>query len=1455
MISGVSNSEYINLDRAFRELGRPKVEDDDLEFDLSETTHKTWTWDELFQQWRVVLLAEAGAGKTWEIREAVRKLRDQDKDAFFLRLENIADQSFEDAFEGEIHKDFLSWKSSDMEAWLFLDSVDESRLKSPKDFEKAIREVGKALGEDAKRARIFLTSRASAWRPISDHRLAIENLKLGPKQEEGSQLGNEVPSAEPGFRFFTLQDLDDAQVRRFLIARNVADHDQLVTELQAAGRHVLASRPNDLEHLIELWKQCGRLGSRLELMKNTAQFRLRERDQDRADYSELDPLRAIEGAKLLAAASTLAQVQEIRIPDGLENKRGIPIEDVLINWLDCQRNTLLQRPIFDEIIYGTVRFHHRSTREYLAAEWFVDLLGRGISRRKIEQVFFTVNYGQKVVSPSLRALLPWMALQDEGVRLRILDWAPEILLEGGDPSLLPIHTRRAALDRICDQMVIGYAPQYGERNLYASFICDDMVEDVRRLLGKFDGHPRAAAFLLELVGKGDLKELWSEVKSFVLSNDFIELQKKAVEVAVMIGSSDQVQLLGKEWQNSVDEIDRDVLVKFLPSILSNGLNINWLIECFRRCRFSKINGSDSYRYAIMDFIEKLEPLQLQDLTAGINSILAVNTVGGEDGESGDGRYNWLMEAGYKALSRLIEQRDPFALTVNILSILRRFDERWFIDNWVSSGERQKLKEQVLNWGELKRALFWHAVNVSRENMRKEGKGALDRCWQVFPRELIRLQIDDFDYLLRDVENKGEPDDRLVALSALVSLSESVAQDEIWLKRIKEVVAASDALEGALCQIVSAFKDAAWKQEARRIQVEQKRRERQNDAKLKRDREANIAHFREKMSELKAEVASNPDVLQNEVCFLLQSAQAKSFSHTRRGFHEWEVLSDEYGEDVARYFRDSVANYWRYFTAPLRSEGALSNELTYGILCGLSGLEILSREQSGWLDSLTSVQVERAFRFALFEINGFPKWFTPLFERYPDNVGNSLLKEVAYEMVTEAAEQSLGYVVSNIKYSANSLREWLAPHVVGLLSKNEPKNLITLDSLVGILRTSAIDDNLIVELASQKCQDSLVPCEHKPSWFAAWIGSDAETGIRAFEEWIEARQSFSEKTDCVMNLSIRLISGKRSDGVLARKGFERPRFLKELYLLLLRYIRISEDIERANGGIYSPGIRDYAQDARASIYRMLEQSSGEEAYQCLMEIAQSDLAGSHRSWILHQAKSKAIAEGNIKPWNLANVRAFHDFLVGTPGTSKELFDVALEKLLDLKDDLENGDYSIAEMLCIPGVREVIVRNALGGKLSDTAMGRYSIAQEDERADGKRPDIQFFGNGFDGRVPVELKIASEPHWSGEKLLERLDNQLCGDYLRAPSSGYGIFLILNRSRGKQWVVDGNALDFSGIVSALQRHWEKVRTGYLHIKDVKVIGIDLTCRARTAGDEPKSTKPVGRRARKPRSNKEQSK
>ena len=90
------DSGFVELRRTFHEVSNEAPND---EADVRQFFGgKVVSWTDLLQEHRAVILSEAGAGKTEEIRHAAKRLRTEGKPAFFLRLEHVV-TDFEEAFE------------------------------------------------------------------------------------------------------------------------------------------------------------------------------------------------------------------------------------------------------------------------------------------------------------------------------------------------------------------------------------------------------------------------------------------------------------------------------------------------------------------------------------------------------------------------------------------------------------------------------------------------------------------------------------------------------------------------------------------------------------------------------------------------------------------------------------------------------------------------------------------------------------------------------------------------------------------------------------------------------------------------------------------------------------------------------------------------------------------------------------------------------------------------------------------------------------------------------------------------------------------------------------------------------------------------------------------------------------------------------------------------------------
>jgi hypothetical protein len=64
----------------------------------------------------------------------------------------------------------------------------------------------------------------------------------------------------------------------------------------------------------------------------------------------------------------------------------------------------------------------------------------------------------------------------------------------------------------------------------------------------------------------------------------------------------------------------------------------------------------------------------------------------------------------------------------------------------------------------------------------------------------------------------------------------------------------------------------------------------------------------------------------------------------------------------------------------------------------------------------------------------------------------------------------------------------------------------------------------------------------------------------------------------------------------------------------------------------------------------------------------------------------------------------------------------------------------------------------------------------------------------------------------LFERLENQLCGAYLRDNRSSRGFFVLVYRGETAHWEmpVSKNRVDFSGLIIALQDYWRQISSKF---------------------------------------------
>ena len=340
--------------------------------------------------------------------------------------------------------------------------------------------------------------------------------------------------------------------------------------------------------------------------------------------------------------------------------------------------------------------------------------------------------------------------------------------------------------------------------------------------------------------------------------------------------------------------------------------------------------------------------------------------------------------------------------------------------------------------------------------------------------------------------------------------------------------------------------------------------------------------------------------------------------------------------------------------------------------------------------------------------------------------------------------------------------------------------------------------------------------------AAWIGVEAQSAFDALNLILKEIDNPDHATEFSIEFIVALLGDRFNQIKSKYQDYVRPEILLPLINLMHTYIRSSEDIDRTTGGVYSPTLRDEAQSARNRLSQLLINIPGKATYQALIELAQSHPDEQSRQWYVLEAKQRAEADAEFDSWQSEDIKHFAKEAEKSPHNHRELFELTVSRLLDLKNDLEDGDASNAALLQLIK-DEAKHRIYIGNWLRERSLGRYSVPQEEELADAKRPDIRIHGFGFDGPVPIELKIVCS--WTGTQLVERLNNQLCGQYLRDTRSNCGIFLLVYIGKKKHWEHPQSRqnLDFDSLIQLLREEVAAIIAKDDKIESIEIVGINL--------------------------------
>lgn len=1398
--------QYINLIRRFHDLTTEVLESPDVLTSYSD--HKIGSdvgWSELLRCDRVVILAEAGSGKTREMKEQVKRLSEEGRFAFFVELESLDRYPLVDLLSAEAMPIFQKWEGDGQAtAWFFLDAVDELKLTFG-NFERSLNRLARAITGNLGRARIIVSSRPNDWHPTSDaavmqEKLPVPEIITEQVQEDAEQKFLEALRQESGvvsrsesddqglgttheLRTVVMLPLSDRQIRQYVEVFGDDDENAFLAELGQQNAWCFARRPLDLAELLTTWRQSGLLGTREQQHENNITSKLRD-NSERAGADPLTEVKAHEGAERLALALALTRTRALRSPDqALAAQLGEGVLDpaaVLTDWTEVERKSLLRRALFDPATYGRVRFHHRSVQEYLAARHLEALRRKGMSTRALFRLLFAENYGEELVYPSMREIAAWLALWDDHVCSELTKREPEALLSLGDPGSLNIGSR--------SRLVRAFVEAYGRGSWRG---LDNPIDEIRRLAapelgplvqdlwGQGSKNTDVRKFLIELVWQGQMDCCADLVHAAALDISYDHYERvAAIRALLSCGRTEVVREIAEDmlvhpsaWDGKVVQ---GVLADIFPGIVSADELVTLMEQTLESRQF--INGVARALRQIVDSIDPAsdQAVTLRDLVA---DLVWRNRDENQDFYSIESAFgDFAPPLAILCDRQLCESvRQPDSCLIRACVIASRFRQSVGYE----SDQERKLRNHFVEESQLRSLGFWEELTFI--DQLSPGISDVERFYQAEYNGLISsLTWSDRHWLGQALdEGTCHPARRAVALYALISLG---MQEDGGLIGLREKLVGDSTLESIFDERVDSRASDTTFEESRRASEERQRERGEQEAQR-------LQSWIDWRNEIQADVtsafssANQLDTVSNLHLWL----RAVGSGGDRYDVWNKGAILDAFGPAVANEAESAFCALWRSTTPLLwssRQPGDRNNQPLSWIhaLCGVSA----EAATLDWSVSLSEDEAQIAAIYATHELNGFAPFIYDLVTTHPSVVDAVIGGELTTELGVGGEHNSLPILQALCSAELN-MKRLLACHLLEMLpvfpcsfSEEFSKRWAHhLTQMLRILGDTATDTEL-----NPIAEECAARYEADPGGALAlvWLrGLFRFNGERGAEVLIAQLNHFDDPS--IEARAIRLFAGLFGGHDASRIEIADPARRADVLGQLVRaaYAFIRRDDDQVHSGPYSPDTRDDAESARNYLLFSLLATPGPKARRTILELAAEPNFEHFPDRLRLLARHRAAEDAEFAPYEAGALVALETCCEAPPQDRDGLFIVMMDRLEDLAHDVAHNDFSDRRTLRNITDEDEMQRT-LAWRLRAGANGIYTVSREDEVADKKRTDIRLLATRGDQKAVVEVKLADQ-RWSLSDLENALEHQLLGQYLRHATCAAGCLLLTYDGGKASW------------------------------------------------------------------------
>jgi hypothetical protein len=244
----------------------------------------------------------------------------------------------------------------------------------------------------------------------------------------------------------------------------------------------------------------------------------------------------------------------------------------------------------------------------------------------------------------MKPILSWLVLRDEKIMQKVCRLEPEIILEGEDPSRLPLEDRKEILRSICEKIDSNfYNRAIDESSSLQRFASPDLVEEVKILFEEHKSSPQVVDYLLRLVWQGCIHQALPKAMFFAL-NSKVEsfVRVAAVQAVRLLGSKGDFEEIIEAYLLEEEPHNKNLLTELIYNLDSTDSAVQWIVKALDNVQILEKYEPMILNYPLLDFITRTDESILFQFVKGIDQFLRSEPVIARRDCEISKKYGWLL---------------------------------------------------------------------------------------------------------------------------------------------------------------------------------------------------------------------------------------------------------------------------------------------------------------------------------------------------------------------------------------------------------------------------------------------------------------------------------------------------------------------------------------------------------------------------------------------------------------------------------------------------------------------------------------------------------------------------------------------------------------------------------------------------------------------------------------------